>query len=93
LSSLKASNILQHELIGLEAEVVKDSNPFNVNIRGKVIDESRNTLVIKHKKKQRIAKKNAVFKFKLDGESVKIEGKALIGRPEDRVKKQTRKKW
>jgi len=93
LSSQKASNLLQHELIGLEVEVIKDSNPYNIKLRGTVIDESRNTLIIKNKKNQRIAKKNAVFKFKLDGESVKVEGKTLIGRPEDRVKKQTRRKW
>jgi len=93
LSSQKASNLLQHELIGLEVEVIKDSNPYNIKLRGTVIDESRNTLIIKNRKNQRIAKKNAVFKFKLDCESVKVEGKTLIGRPEDRVKKQTRRKW
>ena len=73
MSSQKASNLLQHELIGLEVEVIKDSNPYNIKLRGTVIDESRNTLIIKNRKNQRIAKKNAVFKFKLDGESVKVE--------------------
>jgi ribonuclease P protein subunit POP4 len=93
LSSQKASNLLQHELIGLKVEIINDSNPYNIKLRGYVIDESRNSLMIKNVKKQRIAKKNAVFKFILDGESVKVEGRILIGRPEDRVKKQTRRKW
>jgi len=73
--------------------VLQDSNPRNVHIRGKVIDETMKTLVIRGKGTQRIAKKDAVFKFLLDGVAVKVEGKHLIGRPADRVKKQSKKKW
>jgi RNase P/RNase MRP subunit p29 len=51
------------------------------------------TLVIRGKGTYRIAKKDAIFKFLLDGVTVKVEGKALMGRPEDRVKKQIKKKW
>jgi ribonuclease P protein subunit POP4 len=73
--------------------VLQDSNPRNVHIRGKVIDETMKTLVIRGIGTHRIAKKDAVFKFLLDGIAVKVEGKHLIGRPEDRVKKQSKKKW
>jgi ribonuclease P protein subunit POP4 len=73
--------------------VLNDSNPANISIRGKVIDETMKTLVIRGTGTHRIAKQNAVFKFLLDGVAVKVEGKNLIGRPEDRVKKQTKKKW
>ena len=86
-------NILQNEIIGLEAEVLSDSNSENIRIRGKVIDETMKTLVIRGKGTWRIAKKDAVFKFLLDGVAVKVEGKALMGRPEDRVKKQNKRKW
>lgn len=86
-------NISRHELIGLEAEVLEDSNPCNVNTRGTVIDETMNTLVIDDCGAKRIAKKNAVFKFKLNGISVKVEGWALAGRPEDRVKKKISRRW
>jgi ribonuclease P protein subunit POP4 len=86
-------NILQNEIIGLEAEVLSDSNPKNIRIRGKVIDETMKTLVIRGTGTWRIAKKDAVFKFLLDGVAVKVEGKALMGRPEDRVKKQNKRKW
>ena len=86
-------NILQHELIGLETEVLSDSNPVNVGIRGKVIDETMKTLVIRGKGTHKIAKQDAVFKFLLDGVAVKVEGKTLIGRPEDRVKKKIKRKW
>lgn len=86
-------NILRNEIIGLDAEVLSDSNPANVGIRGKVIDETMKTLVIRGMGTHRIAKQEAVFKFLLDGVAVKVEGKALMGRPEDRVKKKIKKKW
>ena len=86
-------NITRHELVGLEAEVMKDSNPCNVNTRGTVIDETMNTLVIDDGGAKRIAKKNAVFKFKLNGKSVKVEGWVLAGRSEDRVKKKIKRRW
>ncbi len=86
-------NILRHEIIGLETEVLSDSNPENIRFRGRVIDETMKTLVIRGKGTRRIAKKDAVFKFLLDGVAVKVEGKALMGRPEDRVKKQIKRKW
>jgi ribonuclease P protein subunit POP4 len=77
----------------LETEVLNDSNPANNHIKGKVIDETMNTLVIRGTGTHRIAKKDAVLKFLLDGITVKVEGKYLIGRPEDRVKRKTKKKW
>lgn len=58
-----------------------------------MIDETMNTLVIRGNGIKKIAKKDAIFKFNLDGIALKIEGKTLIGRPEDRVKKQTKRKW
>jgi ribonuclease P protein subunit POP4 len=86
-------NILRHEIIGLETEVLSDSNSANVGIRGKVIDETMKTLVIRGMGTHKIAKQEAVFKFLLDGIAVKVEGRALMGRPEDRVKKTIKKKW
>ena len=89
----KVNEILNHELIGLEAEVVEDNNPFNICTNGTVIDETMNTIVIDCGGAKRIAKKNAVFIFKLDGEAVKVDGSALLGRPEDRVKKVIKRRW
>ena len=73
--------------------MLKDSNPLNVHIRGKVFDETMKTIVIRSTRTWRIAKKNAVFKFNLNGKPVRVEGNALIGRPENRVKKRTKKRW
>ena len=90
-----AENVLMHELIGLDARVVESSNPSNVSIHGKVVDESRNTLVIRHDgKDKRLEKKISVFVFKLpDCTSVEVDGAFLVGRPEDRVKKRTKRRW
>ena len=85
--------MLHHELIGIEIEVLNDNNLENVGIRGKVVDETMKTLVIRGNGTYRIAKENAIFKFLLDGITVKVEGKSLIDRPEDRVKRTNKKKW
>jgi ribonuclease P protein subunit POP4 len=86
-------NIILHELIGLEIEVLEDSNPNNLNIKGTVVDESKNTLTIESNKIIRIAKEEAVFLIYLNGETLKIKGKALLGRPEDRIKRKIKRKW
>jgi len=87
--------ILQHEFIGLKAKVVRSTHPGYVGITGRVIDETRNTLVIRHKNKDKAIVKNvAVFHFVLpDGTVVEVEGNAIIGRPEDRLKKRPRRRW
>jgi ribonuclease P protein subunit POP4 len=90
-----APTILQHEFIGLNAKVVKSSHPNYVGIEGRVINETRNTLVITHGNKNKtIAKNTAVFHFTMpNGTIVEINGKAIVGRPEDRIKKKLRRRW
>jgi ribonuclease P protein subunit POP4 len=90
-----APSLLQHEFIGLKAEIVWSTNPSQVGIRGKVLDETQKTLTILHEGKQKIiAKETSTFHFKLlDGTILEIDGKILLGRPEDRVKKQIRRRW
>jgi len=87
--------VLQQEFIGLNARVVKSSQPNYVGISGKVVDETRNTLVILSENKKKIVIKDvAIFYFTLpDGTIVEIDGKAIVGRPENRVKKRARRRW
>jgi len=87
--------ILQQELIGLNAKVVRSSHPSYMGIEGKVLDETRNTILILHKNKKKIIIKNtSVFDFTMpDGTILEIDGKAIIGRPEDRIKKRVRRRW
>ena len=87
--------IVQQELIGLNVKVVKSYHAGYVGIEGEVLDETRNTLLILHKnKKKSVIKNTSVFDFTMqDGTIVEIDGKAIIGRPEVRVKKRVRRLW
>ena len=87
--------ILQHEFIGLEVKVAKSTNPDCVGIKGRVIDETRNTFVLmKDGVERRVIKETSVFHFTYpDGTIVEIDGKLLVGRPEDRIKKPVRRLW
>jgi len=82
-------NLVRHELIGLEVKVKKSTNKSQIGIKGKVVDETYNMLVIETKKGERmVEKKSCVFVFKLpNGKKVEVEGWVLVGRPEDRIKK------
>lgn len=88
-------NLIAHELIGLEVEVVRDSNPYNINMRGTVINETRNTLLIDVGGKiKRIIKKDAILRFKIsDDKIVEVDGCILVSRPEDRIKKRIKRGW
>ncbi len=82
-------NLVRHELIGLRVQVKDSVNPSYKGIRGKVVDETYNTLTIETKKgEKKVIKKLCTFIFTLpDGTKVKVDGKLLVGRPEDRIKK------
>lgn len=88
-------SIIQHEFIGLNAKVVKSSHPNYVGIEGRVINETRNTIVITHRNKNKtIVKNTAVFHFTTpNGTVVEINGKIIVGRPQDRIKKKLRRRW
>jgi len=82
-------NVIQHELIGLTAEVAKSTNPLSVGIKGVVVDETNHTLLVEDKSKEkRLFKKSSKFIFNLPNQKrVEVEGTLLEGRPWDRVKK------
>lgn len=90
-----AATITQSELIGLNAKVTKSTNKDSVGITGTVIDETRNTLIIRHNNTDKtVPKETTVFQFTLpNGSIVEVEGDAITGRPEDRVKKKPRRQW
>jgi ribonuclease P protein subunit POP4 len=90
-----APSLSQHEFIGLKVEVVRSSNPSQVGIKGTVIDETQKTLKILQNGKEKVIMKEAsTFHFTLpDKSKIEVEGKILVGRPEDRVKKAVRRRW
>jgi ribonuclease P protein subunit POP4 len=94
VTPVTADNITRHELIGLDAKISGTNNKSQKKIKGLIIAETRNTLIISHGKKETtVAKGETSFIFNLGGTSVEVEGKTLIGRPEDRVKKKPKRDW
>jgi len=91
---ISPSNVVRHELISLPVKIEKSADPTHVGLKGKVIDETYNTLKIETKegKEKIIPKSNSIFIFTLPNKiKVQIDGKVLIGRPEDRIKKKIAK--
>jgi ribonuclease P protein subunit POP4 len=88
-------DIIRCEFIGTEAKVCRNTHFGNVGISGKVVDETRNTLVLMHDGKNKTVVKNTgVFQFRFpDDTVVEIDGRILVGRPEDRLKKSIRRLW
>ena len=103
---ITANNIVRHELIGLRVKIEKSTDKSLEKLRGKVIDESYNILKIegrtrrrgkkrgeKKPKEKSIPKRNSIFIFTLpNGVKVEVDGRLLVGRPEDRIKKKF-EKW
>jgi ribonuclease P protein subunit POP4 len=91
---ISIKNLIRHELIGLQAEVAESSNKFNIGIKGMVVDETKNILVIETADGlKKIQKKGAEFIFTIpEGKKVKVNGTKIIARPEERIKLKV-KKW
>ncbi|MFZ2070032.1 MAG: ribonuclease P protein subunit [Halobacteriota archaeon] len=93
--SIEPGNLLQHELIGLKAEVEESSNSSMKGLCGIVVDETRNTFVIETERmvEKRIAKNGNRFVFELnEGVRVRVRGNLLVSRPEDRIKSGVRRR-
>ncbi len=81
-------NLLRHELIGLKIEIIDSKNKSLIGLKGKIIDETKNIILIKQDNKiKRIIKNQVTMKIYLDNKKVEIDGKLLVSRPEDRIKK------
>lgn len=80
-------NLRKHELIGLQVQVLRATDPGQVRMSGRVVDETRNLLVIEAGGvEKRIPKQGARFRFEVQG-GIEVEGDEIRFRPEDRVKK------
>jgi ribonuclease P protein subunit POP4 len=91
---ISTKNVIRHELIGLTVEVVESTNKFNVGIKGTVVDETKNLLIIETGNEiKKIQKKGTKFIFTIpSGKKVKVDGTRIVRRPEERIKLKV-KKW
>jgi ribonuclease P protein subunit POP4 len=84
---INVKDIIKHELIGLKVKIVDSKNKSNIGIQGKIIDETKHTIMIESKdEKKRLFKNNITIDVHVDKKIVRINGKLLSGRPKERVK-------
>ncbi len=84
--SVNKRDFMRSELIGLEVEVMP--HPGCGNIRGTVVDETKNTFVLRREGREVTVPKAAhEFMFTYQGDKVQIHGSEIQHRPEDRIKK------
>jgi ribonuclease P protein subunit POP4 len=88
-------DVVRFEFIGRHAEVAKGTHSSDVSASGTVVDETRNTFtVLARGKRKTVIKESAVFRFELpDHAMVEIDGRLLVGRPEDRLKRCIKRLW
>ncbi len=81
-------NIVLHELIGLDVEVKRSSDSEQQGIKGKVVDETKNTLLVDTGKGiKRVVKKISVFKFRQGKKSFIVDGEEINFRAFERIEK------
>ncbi|MEW6295411.1 MAG: ribonuclease P protein subunit [Candidatus Diapherotrites archaeon] len=89
--SINRKNILGHELNGLKINIINSSDPKKIGVNGVIVKETKNTFVIESQGKEKIVpKKEVLIEFEIQGEKIAVNGKELIARPEDRIKKMFR---
>jgi ribonuclease P protein subunit POP4 len=83
-------NLLYSTFIGLQVEIANSSQHGLVGLRGTVVDETKNLIVIRKQdgKEAKIPKVSSTFRFTLDsGEKMEVEGRRIAFRPHERPKK------
>lgn len=82
-----SKNIYKHELIGLPAEILSATHPGYVGMKGLIVDETKNTIVLEINNAQKVIPKKGT-RFRLSAhEDIEVNGSRLLFRPEDRTKK------
>ncbi len=84
---LDPREIAKHELIGLEVEIVESKNKNLIGVKGKIIDETKNMITIEGDKTRKIMKSQVMMKMNIGNRKYEVDGRILVGRPEDRIKK------
>ncbi len=85
---ISGKNIMRHELIGLDIQVTAYPDPTVMGMRGKIVDETRQTFRVSTERGEKmIAKQDLVFDAFVEEQIFKIHGNKIMFRPEDRPKR------
>ncbi len=84
--TMARKDVFPQELIGEEIEVVDSKNKSNIGIRGKIIDETKETLKVHQGNGKVVVLMKNIITFKLLNTGKIISGEQITRRPEDRLK-------
>ncbi|MGM5482883.1 MAG: ribonuclease P protein subunit [Nanobdellota archaeon] len=79
-------NLRKVGLIGLWAKVEQSTNSLQEGLEGMLVDETKNTFIIKHKKKSMLIKNQVILLVQADFGLLRIDGKKFMKKPEERIK-------
>ena len=84
---ITGTNILAHEVIGLEAKIVRSTNKALLGLAGTIVFETKNTFAIRSGRTTKIIPKTAAKKLEIATQNGAcfISGSSMIARPEDRL--------
>ncbi len=91
--SFKSKEYSISDILGKKIEILSCSNKYNINKIGKIVNETKNMIYLLSEKKgshqvKRISKKEiALYKVILQSGDYFINGKTLLGRPEEKISK------
>ncbi len=92
LNSHEMFIIAKNGLIGFEAEIVNASDRSLMGLKGKIIDETLKTITLETRNGRKIVPKDIVtLSIAFPDGKVIVNGKDLLQRPEERIKKWWRK--
>jgi len=79
-------NILRHELVGLRATVSGSANARLVGTSGRVIDETKSTLVLETRSGTKtVPKRGNEWAFAVSGLDIRVDGGRIARRPAERL--------
>ena len=89
---LTPSNLIYHNLVGLTVRITDSTDPTQVGLEGRVIDETSRTLTIATDRGNRMVPKiNSQFAFYLPAK-VLVQGSEIALSPEERLKRLQRRR-
>ena len=83
---ITTENIIQHEFIGLDTQIVESNNSQIIGLNGTIINETKSMFALKTANGIKlIPKASSIWKFSLNNEKIIVDGSKIHKRPFDRL--------
>ena len=85
--------VIEHELVGLQVHIIASKDPNHVCQRGIIVGESKELLYLDTAQgEKKVPKGICTFDLTLpEGVTARVDGGLLRGRPEDRMKRRSKR--